>query len=301
MEINYIKEFVTLAEIGNYMEAADILFISQSTLSRHIKTLEEDLGITLFDRTTRKVIINDFGKTFLPYAKEISNLQYDYTTAIFNRLNDISETITIGSIPVMAQYHITDVLANFQRENKNFKLNIIEADSSELTEMLRQGKCDFAFIREHDDSDNEFTKISFTTDHMAAVFPRNHPLATRSSVSLEELKDESFLFLNKSTLMHTLCINACRAAGFRPNIAFTGYRAENIIDLVSKGMGVALLTKKPALYLESPGISIVDITPYFTTTISLAYAKNMKFTVAAKHFISSVKAQTLKDSSGILE
>lgn len=297
MEIEYIKEFVTLAETGNYMEAADILFISQSTLSRHIQSVEEELGAMLFERTTRKVVISDFGKVFLPYAREIVNLQYDYTAAIYNRLNDISETITVGSIPVMAQYHITDVLANFQRENKNFKLNIIEADSSELTEMLRNGKCDFAFIRAHDDSDNEFTKISFTTDHMAAVFPSTHPLASRNTVSLNELKDEHFLFLNKGTLMHTLCINACKAAGFHPNIAFTGYRAENILDLVGKGMGVALLTKKPALFLADSNVSIVDVTPYFTTTISLAYSRNMKSTVAARHFISSVKAQAQKECS----
>lgn len=60
MEIDYIREFVTLADVGNYMEAADILFISQSTLSRHIKSIEEDLGAPLFDRTTRKVVINEF-------------------------------------------------------------------------------------------------------------------------------------------------------------------------------------------------------------------------------------------------
>ena len=59
MEIDYIREFVILADIGNYMEAADILFISQSTLSRHIKSIEEDLGAPLFDRTTRKVTINN--------------------------------------------------------------------------------------------------------------------------------------------------------------------------------------------------------------------------------------------------
>lgn len=291
MEIDYIREFVTLADVGNYMEAADILFISQSTLSRHIKSIEEDLGAPLFDRTTRKVVINDFGKIFLPYAKQIMNLQYDYTTALFNHQNNISETITIGAIPVMAQYHITDVLADFQRENRNFKVHIIEADSSELKEMLRNEQCDFAFIREHDDSDNEFVKIPFTTDHMVAVLPSSHPLSSASSISLEQLKDENFLFLNKGTLMHTLCVNACKSAGFRPNIAFTGYRAGNIISLVRKEMGVALLTKKPAVYLAGPDISIVDVTPCFTTTISLAYSKKKELGNAAKHFINSVKAR----------
>lgn len=141
------------------------------------------------------------------------NLQYDYTTALFNHQNNISETITIGAIPVMAQYHITDVLADFQRENRNFKVHIIEADSSELKEMLRNEQCDFAFIREHDDSDNEFVKIPFTTDHMVAVLPSSHPLSSASSISLEQLKDENFLFLNKGTYMHTLCVNACKSAG----------------------------------------------------------------------------------------
>lgn len=69
MEIDYIREFVTLADVGNYMEAADILFISQSTLSRHIKSIEEDLGAPLFDRTTRKVVINDFGKIFSSFMQ----------------------------------------------------------------------------------------------------------------------------------------------------------------------------------------------------------------------------------------
>ena len=75
MEIDYIREFVVLTETENFLEAAERLFISQSSLTRHIKSLEEDLGMQVFDRTTRKVTLNNFGKLFLPYAKEISRIQ----------------------------------------------------------------------------------------------------------------------------------------------------------------------------------------------------------------------------------
>ena len=69
MEIEYIKEFVVLAETENYLEAAESLFISQSTLSKHIKIIEKELDVQLFDRTTRKVHLNKYGKMFLKYAK----------------------------------------------------------------------------------------------------------------------------------------------------------------------------------------------------------------------------------------
>ena len=89
MQIDYIKEFIILAEIGNFLEAADHLFMSQSTLSRHIKSLEDDLGTPLFDRTTRKVSLNEYGHLFLPYAREISKIQYNYTTELYNKLHNV--------------------------------------------------------------------------------------------------------------------------------------------------------------------------------------------------------------------
>lgn len=289
MEIDYLREFVVLAETGNFLEAADRLFISQSSLSRHIKAIEEDLGALLFDRTTRKVGLNQFGKMLLPYAKEITRIQYDYTTAFFNELKEAHGSITVGSIPSMAQYNITDVLARFQRENSTFSLNVVEADSLQLTEMLRMGQCDFAFIRESDDSGNEFNKLPFTVDNLAAILPATHHLARKDVVHLSELSADPLLLIGKDTFMYSLCVGECRKAGFEPKVAFTGHRAENILDLVSKGMGVALLMKKPAIYLSNPNIAIVDVAPRITTTISLAYVRSQKISVAATHFLNLVK------------
>ena len=101
MDIDYIHEFVVLAGTGNYMEAADRLFLTQSSLTRHIQKLEADLGVTLFDRTTRRIELNQYGRLFLPYAEQIALLQKDYTTAFCNELNRERGTIRIGAIPVM--------------------------------------------------------------------------------------------------------------------------------------------------------------------------------------------------------
>ena len=74
MDIQYFSEFIKLVEIGNFMEAADELFISQSTLSKHINALEKELEVSLFDRTTRRVKLTQAGRALLPYAVKIVQL-----------------------------------------------------------------------------------------------------------------------------------------------------------------------------------------------------------------------------------
>lgn len=289
MEIDYIREFVILAENGNFMETAEKLFISQSSLTRHIKSLEEDLGATLFDRTTRKVSLNKIGKLFLPYAREITRIQYEYTTSIINELQGAHGNVKIGSIPVMIPYQITDVLARFQNENVNISLDVTEGDSLQLVKMLRSGQCDFAFIREWDDSDNEFNKFPFAHDSLVALVPSSHPLAKLDSIKINCLKHEPLLLLAKDTFMYNLCVNECHKAGFEPRVAFTGHRAENILDLVSKSMGIALLMKKPIASLLNKNITLVEIDPTIQTTISLAYSKSTTMSPAATHFLNLVK------------
>lgn len=294
MELNYIREFVVLAETESFLEASESLFISQSSLSKHIKALEKDLDLTLFDRSTRKVRLNEYGRTFLKYAKGIAHLQYQYQTALMNKHEKVYQTIALGSIPVMAPYCITDIIIKFKQENEKFAVNLIEGDSSELKMMLRQDKCELAFIRESKHSDDEFAKIPFTQDTLSVVLPAYHPLAKEKEIHIEQLQDEDFLLLQPNTMLYQICVEACHKAGFTPNIAFTGQRAENIIDLIEKGMGISLLMRKPIAYLSSTNVKIIDIAPIITTDIKLYYKKEKALSLAAKHFIHCVQLQKLK-------
>ena len=285
MDIDYIHEFVVLADTGNYMEAADKLFLTQSSLTRHIQKLEADLGVLLFDRSTRHIELNKYGNLFMPYARQISQLQKEYTTTFCNELNRERGTIRIGAIPVMAQYQITDILARFQQENRNFMLDIQEADSLKLIQMLRDEEIDFAVIRVSDDASIAFCKIPITQDTLAALMPAGHPLAVKDHIELKQLYRDSFLLLGRDTFMYSLCVRECRSAGFEPHIAFTSNRGDNIIGLVSKGMGVGLLTKRPVMSANHSEIAVVDILPAITTTISLAYLPGKKLTAPQQQLV----------------
>lgn len=291
MDIIYLKEFVVLAEIGNYMKAADALFISQSSLSKHIMALEKELGLTLFERSTRRLQLTPYGDTLLPYARKIVNLQYQYTVALMNQSGTERQTLCIGSVPSVGPYGIADRIIRFQAENKSLNVQLYEEESEQLLQLLRQNRCELAFVRDSNELSDEFAKIPFTQDRLAAVMRVNHPLAGRASVSLEELKNEAFLFLPPKSLLYNLCVEECRKCGFDPRVVYSGRRAETILDLVAKGMGTALLMRKPIDYANRRDVVVVDVEPTVTTYIQIYYKKDTVLSAAAKHFIAALQSQ----------
>jgi LysR family transcriptional regulator, transcription activator of glutamate synthase operon len=293
MEINYMREFVVLAQTGNFMEAADILYSSQSTLSKHIKSLETELGVPLFDRTTRKVVISKYGQIFLPYAKKITELQDQYIAILKSNLETDRETLNLGSIYGLAQYKITDVLVRFKKSRPQATLNVLQSSSRDLKEMLRQRKCDLAFIRDIEDPEDEFINIPYVNDTIVAVLPIAHPLAKQKTIPLQKLANENFLLEVPDTMPYRLSIRACELSGFEPKVAITNIDREYLIDLVSKGMGVSLILKEFLLHLSYPKIAIVEITPSVATQIDLCYLKGIELSDAAKHFIFCTGSQKI--------
>jgi LysR family transcriptional activator of glutamate synthase operon len=290
MEIHYLKEFVVLAQTGNFLEAAEILYVSQSTLSKHIKSIEVELGVSLFDRTTRKVTISTYGQLLLPFAQQIVEAHDKLIATLHISLETEQETLTLGAIPALAQYKIVDILVNFKKSRAQSTLNVLQAGSVELREYLRQRRCDLAFIRFADEVDDDLVKIPYAADCMVAVLPAAHPLAKQKAIPLHSLANEDFLMIEKGTYLHRLCLRACKESGFEPKVAFTDHKVGILVDLVTKGMGVALLMKQLALYAASPKTVIVDISPCFATQIYLCYLKGTELSPAAKHFVQCTES-----------
>lgn len=298
MEIKYLQEFIVLANAGNFTEAAELLFISQSTLSKHIKSIEQELGVELFDRTTRSVSISEFGELLLPYANEILELHNQYNTALEKKLPTNRETLTVGSIRSLAQYNITDILARFKKVRPQSTVKMIHSIHDgmplgirKLKEFLRQKKCDLAFLRIYEKGDDDLIKIPYVNDSLVAVIPSSHPLARQKSIPLKLLKNMGFLLIEESSYLYQLCVRACQENGFEPNIVYTDPKPENLIGLVKKEMGIALLMKQLASYFVDEDIAIVELTPTIHSKVCLCHLKDKELSEAAKQFIDCTNQQ----------
>jgi len=106
------------------------------------------------------------------------------------------------------------------------------------------------------------------------------------------LAEENFLLAPPQTLPGQLSVKAFEQSGFEPKVVCTDSDAENLVDLVLKGLGISLLLKKLVLYLSHPGIAVVDITPSVTSQISLCYPKTAKLSDAARHFVQCAESQS---------
>ena len=300
MDTERCREFVVLAQTCNYLQAADQLFISQSSLSKHIKALERELGVELFNRTTRRVQLTEHGRVFLPFARKLAATAHDAEVAMANATDNERRIIGIGSIPVMVPYGITEVLHCFERDHPNVRLRLTEGEADYLKDLLRKRQLDLAFIRECDighaeavgigleDGDDEFAATDYTDDRLAAVLPSGHPLAMRPSVKLGELANEEFLLLPQGTVMDALIMDACAVEGFVPEVRYRGTRAENIIDLVGRGMGVSLLMRKPAAYLARSAVSVVDIENPIVTKIRVYRLRDRDPNKDVRDFLNSL-------------
>ncbi len=310
MNTTFFKEFTVLAEIKNFWEASERLYLNQSTLSKHIKLMEEELGVPLFTRTTRRVELTKYGEALFPYAQSIIRAEFEYSTLLMQMQNSEKGTLSLGTIPAMAQYGITSLLSSFQKKYPESSVKIIEDDPKNLMNLLVNRKCELIFTRETKLSfeknfleDTSVVRIPYIRDHLVALLPKKHPLACAQTLTLRELKDESFCFVKEDSLMYDICVNACQAANFIPQIAFTSHRLDSIMDMVSNGSHVALLMNQhllppeEALYSSEPPWVVVDVTPHIFSQVSLCYLKEQRLSTSAQNFINLYKQLCIKPLS----
>lgn len=287
MNTTYFKDFLAIIEYGNYEKAAEELYTTQSTLTKHIQKLEAELGTPLFDRNSRNVRLNECGKILLPYAQQTLQIEREYQMALSSYSRETQYTISIGSVTNIVAYRISDIFVNFQRDYPNYHLDIDGGSPYAVYQNLLQGHYDFAFLRYTDKTDiSDITAIPFTTDQLAVACSKTNPLASKSSVTMKDLEHENILMFKEHSFMYDFINSACNAAGFKPKISLSVHRTENLVELASHNMGICFLMKKVALTFDNPNIAIVDLEPVVKCNIDLCYKKGKKLTIAAQNFMN---------------
>ena len=264
MDQKAFREFLVLSE----------MFMSQASLSRHIIKLENELGLPLFYRTSRKIKISPYGVMLLPYAQRILELENCCTESINQLKRQKNQLIVIGVFSTMAYYDITKLIAEFKKKYPKIEISVHESTPPLLIKDLANDICDFVFIQNSEISNSsDFCCIPFAKDQLVALVSKNHPFAGKNTISLNELKNEDFALLPEGSTAYKLSVAACHQAGFEPHQVFFGTKGRGIFDLVSHDLCVALMTGKPAKAMKTDSTVLLNIAPPITCDISLAYNK----------------------------
>lgn len=294
MTVEQMHEFVVLAEERNYLVAADMLYSTQATLSRHIMAMEEELGFRLFSRSTRRIALTPEGSRFLPYARNAVRIQEAYKAAIEQARQERSGALKVGYSFLASFYGFTDGLTHLMTDHPELDLKILQSDSETLLRAVQEERLDVAFIQENPfEKPQKVEYVRFATDEMVAVMTKDHPLARLNSVELPQLKDERFVFSTLDSEPAVVALEVCRDSGFEPNIYRSGLVGQSMYAVIAQGGLVALDWRKPALSHTAGDdrFALVEIEPPLYSN-ALVIFKKEKASTATKLLIRYFEAHS---------
>lgn len=289
MHLKYLDSFLALAEYRHFTAAARSLGVTQSTLTKRIQHLEDELGLKLFERSTTDVQLTSFGTFYLRYANRVADIQDEFDDRFAREFTNAS-MLTFGMIPSSSEYGLIRAVSAFIKAS-GIPAKMVTGRSEDLETMLADGECDFAFIKTtspiDDDADRRnaerFRRMLVTTDRLVLVTALDHPMARRSSVSLSELSGERFFLEPFGSRPYLNCVALCEQAGFSPSVAGTDGQIGNLVDMVAQGLGVSLLMRR--IVPDDPRVALVTLEPSVTAHLYLCHRRDGAMTYLQRRFL----------------
>lgn len=237
MELLQLQYFLTVARMEHVTEAARSLHVTQSSLSKTIQRLEEDLGVPLFDRTGRKLRLNEFGSKFL---SRVERALFELEQGKLE-LRDLSN-LEHGTLElaVTTASTLPNILRAFRKKRPDIQFHVQMLSTKEMITLLHRGEVDFCLSSPPIQDDDIECQIVFIDPILVAV-PRGHRLADRSIVSLTELKDESFVGVKQGYGTRDFVDAICKSVGFVPTYVYEGDEPARLIQLVEAEIGIAFI------------------------------------------------------------
>ena len=292
MELSILREFTVLAQTCNFQETADHFSMTQSTLSKHIKKLEEELGLELFDRSTRSVKLNAYGIRYLTYAEQICQISDEASADLDAIRQGINSKLRVGMMSLHGIYGPVDTLAEFSRLHPNIKVELVEKDGDALREAVSNGSVDVIFCGEKV-SAQDFRITNYTSDRLTAVLPFNHPLAFYEELTLNQLANEKFIE-HKTNLEIRLFNEACEEAGIEPQIITSVYHTSTIMKLIKNGSGICVMSEVCAEAYYNKDIVLIPIVPERSFDINVVTSRKRPASPSTEAFVKYIR--TLKSA-----
>jgi LysR family transcriptional activator of glutamate synthase operon len=291
MELRQLRYLVALADERHFTRAAAREHIAQPALSQQIRRLEDEIGLALVQRTTRRVAITDAGEFLVARARRIL-AEVDAAHSEMEGLRGVQTGhVTVGAMHTMGPIDVSLALAIFHERHPGVELTVREQSSEELAEMLRVDELDLAFlsVTERIES-HELGLHQLVSEELVAVLPREHRLGKRRRVRMAELSDDEFISYREGSRLRELLVTAGNQAGFEPRVKLESNESQRIRRLVARGLGVAILPRSDA---EGPGAAIALATltePALTRDITLAWREGRRHAPAAEEFLELARS-----------
>ena len=287
MELRTLRYFLTTANEGNISRAADILHVTQPTLSRQLMELERELGAVLMVRGKKGVTLTDDGVFFRQRAEEIVELADRAEKAFAERDNAVSGIITIGATEAVGSRLLAKIMKRFSEKYPLVQFHLYNEMADNIKDKMDKGLIDIGLLLEPVDTTKyEFIRLS-QKETWGVLMKDTHPLAQREVISVEEISAYPLILPLRENVRAEI-LNWIGKEERELQIPLYYTLLSNAVLMVDAGMGCALCLDGALAIHSSPSLRFVPIVPEHTTRSVLLWKKNQLFTPVTSLFIQEI-------------
>lgn len=290
MTLNQMIYFQTIAKHEHFRLAAAELNLSQPSLSRSIATLEEELGVILFERKGRNVALTKSGKLFLEHVNRILD-EVTIAQKQMQKLSGNAGHIDIAYVFPLATSYIPHTVRRFLNKprNKNVTFNFHQSHTGEMIRGLKNERFDVIF-GSYVEGEPEIQFVPIMNQEMIVITPVGHPLATKEEITLHDLERYPVIGYDRTSGLGRFTKQTYASYGINPNIFCESPNENAIASLVAEDFGIALVADTDTLdHFQLERLHLSDITLHHT--VYMAYLKGHYQIPAVKNFISFIKKE----------
>ncbi|MFD1706089.1 LysR family transcriptional regulator [Siminovitchia sediminis] len=275
--------FLKVIEKGSFTKAASELGYTQSAVSQMIHALEEELATTLISRSRKGVTLTPDGEEFLPFIKKVNNSYRELLEKSREMQGLENGNIRMGTFTSVSCHWLPSVMRDFKQLYPSVHFHLQQGEYTSIVQYINEGSVDFGFV--NPEAADGLETVELKQDHMLAVLPQEHPLASQPTVSLKELSNEPFILLEEGKLSEPL--EAFKANGLQPKIEYRVIDDYTIMSMVENGLGISILSE---LVMNKVSYRFVakEVTPPIIRTIGIAYKNKKTLPIASRYFIDFI-------------
>ena len=286
MNLRDLRYLVTLADTLHFGRAADACAVSQPTLSTQIKKLEGELGVQVFERAPRKLMLTDVGREIVDRARLVLRDVEQIREAARRTRDPEAGTIRIGVFPTLGPYLLPHVVPEIHRRYPELELLLSEEKTEELLLLLRAGRIDAALLALPIE-DPTLTVVELFEEPFVLALPRGHDLTGKARLSVQDLSDHTVLLLEDGHCLRDQALEVCHLAGAAEKREFRATSLETLRQMVAAEVGMTLL---PALAVKPPvaRTESVELRPFESPSPSRTIGMVFRRSSALAEFLTEV-------------
>jgi DNA-binding transcriptional LysR family regulator len=267
IQIHQFQYFLAVAQEHNFTRAAAKVGVAQPSISEQIRKLETDLGVKLFHRTRGGVALTPAGEIFLPWARQVL-ADVDEAVGQIKDLDGLLRgELAIGATPSICRRLLPVMLGRLHKLHPAVTIRVRESGSQELIDQLGRGELDVALVVTPTKQEG-FASVALAEEKLVLVVPNTHPLASRSSIGVKDLRDLPLVSPRNGYDIRAVTVAACRRACFEPWFTSEGGEIDVVLALVHQGLGASVV---PSI-VAADGLTRVAISrPALRRTIRLVF------------------------------